>query len=1079
MDYILADYYYDENNRFIIENYNNAKPFASFLPGIAGTRGIPIWLFYINRGQGIASFGFKDKNGPILEFFPANKSYQTTPFTGYRTFIKIKDKNRSIFYEPFSVNIQNFEKIERMMISYYDLEIEEISEHHNLKINVSYFTLPNEDFGGLIRILTIENLSSAPIKMELLDGLPIVIPFGFNHQVLKNMSYTGIGWIEITNMNEKIPFYKVSSNIGDETKVDRVQAGHFYLSFIQEKEASKILEPIVDPELIFGKNTSFSHPDGFLKYSIGDLLKRRQITANKIPCGFFGTELNLEPKDKVEIFSIIGKVNDVNRLNKQKHIIVNKQYIKEKKDENKEIITSITKKVKTKTSSKLFDLYCQQNYLDNVLRGGIPKIIDRINTPVVFHLYFRKHGDLERDYNWFYLDDNFFSQGNGNYRDVNQNRRCDVHIHPNIQHFNILTFMNLIQLDGYNPLVLQGSRFQVKAEYLPQILDLTNEKTKVEDFFNQPFTPGKLVKHLHEYKIDIQLSLSDFLNKVLKHSDQIFEAVHGEGYWVDHWTYNLDLIEDYISIYPDKKDKLLFENIIFSFYDSSAVVQPREDKYVLIEGKVRQIDSVVIDRQKEEQINSRDRFPNSVRIENGSGSIYKTSLFSKLFCLVLIKFSTLDPYGMGIEMEADKPGWYDALNGLPGIFGSSIPETYELQRFIKFMSDSLENHSHRAIKIPVEAYDFLWAVLRYLDDYSSSKAKDKQFTYWDLVSTERERFRKRIKLGLMGEEREIAILEVKRILKRFLIKIEEGLSLALKLNNDRIPTYFYYEIEAFEKVYNEQGNVKTHKKGYPNVKVKQFKPILLPLFLEGFVKALKVQSDKESARKIWKQVRDSKLFDQKLKMYKLNESLEKQPFDIGRAKAFTPGWLENESIWLHMEYKFLLELLKKGLYEEFFNDFKNVLIPFQDIKIYGRNLTENSSFIVSSAFIDETLHGTGFYARLSGATAEFLNIWLQMMVGEKPFFLENDQLSLEFKPILPNWLFDENGSVTFNFLGNCVVTYQNPQKLNTFNNGTKVKEIKLEIKEGEIVNFKGSKIRAPYASMIRTGKINSISILIG
>ena len=24
----------------------------------------------------------------------------------------------------------------------------------------------------------------------------------------------------------------------------------------------------------------------------------------------------------------------------------------------------------------------------------------------------------------------------------------------------------------------------------------------------------------------------------------------GEGYWVDHWTYNLDLIESYLSIFP-------------------------------------------------------------------------------------------------------------------------------------------------------------------------------------------------------------------------------------------------------------------------------------------------------------------------------------------------------------------------------------------------------------------------------------------------------------------------------------------------------------------------------------------------
>ncbi|MDP2938103.1 MAG: hypothetical protein Q8N72_02515, partial [Candidatus Omnitrophota bacterium] len=59
---------------FVIENYNLAKPFANFFPGIAGRYGIPMWVFYVNRGQAIASFGIKDKDHAILEFFPANKS---------------------------------------------------------------------------------------------------------------------------------------------------------------------------------------------------------------------------------------------------------------------------------------------------------------------------------------------------------------------------------------------------------------------------------------------------------------------------------------------------------------------------------------------------------------------------------------------------------------------------------------------------------------------------------------------------------------------------------------------------------------------------------------------------------------------------------------------------------------------------------------------------------------------------------------------------------------------------------------------------------------------------------------------
>ena len=48
-------YYIDDDKRFIIENYNWSKPFSNFLPGIAGKWGIPLWVYYVNRVQGISS----------------------------------------------------------------------------------------------------------------------------------------------------------------------------------------------------------------------------------------------------------------------------------------------------------------------------------------------------------------------------------------------------------------------------------------------------------------------------------------------------------------------------------------------------------------------------------------------------------------------------------------------------------------------------------------------------------------------------------------------------------------------------------------------------------------------------------------------------------------------------------------------------------------------------------------------------------------------------------------------------------------------------------------------------------------
>lgn len=114
--------------------------------------------------------------------------------------------------------------------------------------------------------------------------------------------------------------------------------------------------------------------------------------------------------------------------------------------------------VETKTSCKVFDSYIQMNFIDNVLRGGLPinlatstassssspdidpiPSIDTISltaslplpsvgdqNPKIFHAFSRIHGDLERDYNNFQLDPTYFSQGPGNFRDIAQNRRSDV-----------------------------------------------------------------------------------------------------------------------------------------------------------------------------------------------------------------------------------------------------------------------------------------------------------------------------------------------------------------------------------------------------------------------------------------------------------------------------------------------------------------------------------------------------------------------------------------------------------------------------------------------------------------------------
>ena len=178
-----------------------------------------------------------------------------------------------------------------------------------------------------------------------------------------------------------------------------------------------------------------------------------------------------------------------------------------------------------------------------------------------------------------------------------------------------------------------------------------------------------------------------------------------------------------------------------------------------------------------------------------------------------------------------------------------------------------------------------------------------------------------------------------------------------------------------------------------------------------------------------------------------------------------------------MEYKYLLEVLKAGLYEEFSEDFERALICFQDPEVYGRSPLENSSFLVSSAHPDESLHGAGFVARLSGATAEFLSIWQMMMVGPRPFIVRDEKLELAFNPALPGWLFDEEGKLAFTFLGQVPVTYHNPDRVDLYpDNEIRARGLVLHLPDGGQVEFSGGTIGEPHAQMVRQGQITKIEI---
>jgi hypothetical protein len=1088
-----SDYELKSDGRFVIHHYNQKRPFSNFLPGIAGLDGTPLWVFYVNRGQGIASFGTKNKDNAILEFFPANKAYQNTTTLGFRTFLKITRHGKTHFYEPFRENVEpGAHSVDQSMeISSDRLVIRDIHKSLGLEVTVTYFTVPGEPLAALAREVEFKNISHETLELEVLDGLPLINPYGMNEFFIKSMSRTIEAWMVVENLEKQAPFFKLKVDAADSSEVKMVQAGNFCFYL----DDSKLLDVIVDPQAIFGSVLDFSSPKVFRQ---NDSFKfpKNQISENKTPCAFGFLKCKIAPAKAKTLRSFFGHASSAQDLRRYVSRASGRNYLSEKSAQNQNLIDSIKDRMWTVTSLPAYDFYCGQTYLDNVMRGGMPVRIGSKDRGLWLYVYSRKHGDLERDYNRFLVEPSYLAQGDGNYRDVNQNRRSDTWFEPGVGDANIRTFLNFIQLDGFNPLVIKPSIFHLKrspktAKVLKKYLGGKNA-SEAEAFLSRPFGLGEFFRFLNEKQ---SLKFSRFEQLAAELSDCLVQeekAEHGEGFWVDHWTYNLDLIESYLSIFPENRKKILLDMREYTFYDDDHRVVPRAEKYFLKEkGAIRQYRAVIADKEKAGLLMSRDKNPCAVRTRGGRGEIYTTNLFVKLLCLFTNKLSSLDPQGVGIEMEADKPSWYDALNGLPGILGSSLPETFELKRLAIFMVGAIDDLGldlKSTESLPAELYEFVATMAAALEKTLSSK-NSKPFEFWETAASAREEFRRRTFFGLSGKEKKMTLGQIKIYLEHAREKIEMGLEKAFDKDKKIFPTYFENTPERFQKT----------KKG--QIVLSSFSQKALPLFLEGPVHALKVERDPLKKRELFRAVRASGLYDSALSMYKVNDSLRGVSLEIGRACVFAPGWLENESIWLHMEYKWLLEVLKAGMTDEFFEDFKKTLVCFQDSARYGRSILENSSFIVSSAFGDPQLHGGGFVARLSGSTAEFLSMWLLMNVGKRPFSLGPDgKLCLRFEPNLPGFLFTRQevqrtwisksgepikikvpkDSLAFVFLGKTIVRYHNPNRLSTFGkNRVLVRKITLISPRGERMEFKGDVVPSPWAQRVRDGLVPKIDIELG
>ena len=1027
-------------DRFTMARYAQQPPFASFLPGIAGVKGIPIWCYYVNRGQGVVSFGVDNKDHAIMEFLPAHRAYEAVGRRGFRTFLRRDGRTTEAFACAGTGT---------MTVESNALSLEDDDREAGLRTRVTYFVLPEERLGALVRRVTVTNTADAPVRLEVLDGMPELVPYGVADVPLKNILQTAKASMQVEDAASRVPYYRVRASMADTAKVSAVAGGNFAVGLDGD---GALLPVAADPEAVFGWDTALAVPLVFAQGGAAAVLGRKQRSSNLLPCAFFAAEAALAPGESLCLNEIIGQVEDRAQLDPFLARRLDGAWFDAKLSRARELIGRLTDPIDTHTGNGVFDAYCRYTYMDNVLRGGQPMLLG----DKVFYAYSRKHGDLERDYNYFSMLPEFFSQGNGNFRDVDQNRRSDTFFAPFVGRHNLRAFYSLVQLDGCNPLSVQMQTYTLDpAAAAALTADLPADAVRaLEPVLAAPFTPGRLAMAL-DGCLPPERAEALFA-AVLTAAEGQLNASFGEGYWSDHWDYNLDLAEEYLALFPEREREMLYTPE-HTWFLSQVCIAPRARRYAETPAGVRQYHAL-------DEASRRTTAEKYLR--DSAGALVQSTLLEKLTLLCAVKFAALDPYGMGVEMEGGKPGWYDALNGLPGLLGSSMAETYELARMLRFTVSALEREPG-TVELLEEIADLAEAVAAVNSAHRDELAGPGEVPgFWNAVNDVKEAYRARTWQGVTGARRSYPSADLARLLAGLEDTVRLGVAKAQRLgtaSGPLCPTYFAYDVTEYDK--DAQG-----------IHPRHFAVRLVPAFLEGPVRYMKLPLSAGERQALYDAVRASELYDGKLAMYRVNASLQEASYELGRCRAFTPGWLENASIWLHMEYKYLLELLRSGLYGAFFRDFHAAAVPFLDPAVYGRSPLENSSFIASSANPDESLHGRGFVARLSGSTAEFLSIWRRMLFGETPFALEDGQLVCRLAPAIPAYLVGEDRTVSACMLGGTQVTYRLADRDDWIPGGYRAGHTLVRLRDGRAVSVPDGMLRGELAHALRDGAVAAVEM---
>ena len=643
------------------------------------------WMFISSNGSLTA--GRKNRDNALFPYYQVDKIHDYRGITGSRTYCLVEKKKRLNLWEPFTADSEKVYHIERNLYkSIYGNKL--VFEEINLDLEICFrYEWSNSEKYGWIKRSHISNTGNSAVRIEVLDGIRNLLPFGVDYAFQ-------------TEYSNLLDAYK-KCELLTESKL-----GLFVLSSIPVDKP--------EPSEALKASTVWSHGAGKkAKYLISD----RQVENFKmgIPVEtevdvraargayYIATSLILEQGGEQEWF-IMAELNqdsaDVANLD---HFIKDTANIEELiKQDIAEGTSALIRIVASADGmqlgrDELASARHFSNALYNIMRGGVfadnyraqardfvlyvrqsnkgvfdrfraqledlPEIIsctgisewarglqnpelERIALEYLPLTFSRRHGDPSRPWNQFSIDIKN-SDGSarlnyqGNWRDIFQNWEALGLSYPEFIEGMLAKFLNASTVDGYNP------------------YRITREGIDWE--CADPDDPWSFI-----------------------------------GYWGDHQIIYLQkFLEQSLDFHPGKLDELLtreifvFANVPYRIKAFDEIVEDPKDTILFDHELNIKIEALT------GEIGADGRL-----LRNQQGEICRSNLAEKILITMLAKLSNFIPEA-GIWLNTQRPEWNDANNALVGN-GVSMVTLYYLRRFLRFWETMFSKSSHAEISISEE-----------------------------------------------------------------------------------------------------------------------------------------------------------------------------------------------------------------------------------------------------------------------------------------------------------------------------------------------------------------------------------------